>query len=109
MKDLADFKRSSVDIYWLHLPLSIKENLGEMAALYIGKKYGVSVALIAIIYCLSKGVAPVCGCCKPYHIEQLAQNSKIRLDDDEITALEADADQCGVTIMGADMFRFMAK
>ena len=33
-KDLKDFGRSCVDVYWLHLPNSIEENLAEMIALY---------------------------------------------------------------------------
>ena len=28
-KDLSDFQREYVDIYWLHLPADIEENLGE--------------------------------------------------------------------------------
>lgn len=34
MKDLADFKRDYVDIYWLHLPTDIKPHLDEIAELY---------------------------------------------------------------------------
>ena len=33
-RDLNDFGRSFVDIYWLHLPNCIEENLSEMIALY---------------------------------------------------------------------------
>lgn len=33
-KDLLDFQRSCVDIYWLHLPNAIEENLSEMIDLY---------------------------------------------------------------------------
>ena len=33
-KDLHDFGRESVDVYWLHLPNSIQENLSEMIELY---------------------------------------------------------------------------
>ncbi len=34
MKDLSDFKRSYVDIYWLHLPTDIEEHLNEIIELY---------------------------------------------------------------------------
>ncbi len=209
-KDLKDFNRKFVDIYWLHLPMSIEENLMEMAILYregkigaigisncnleeakfakeildreqiplygiqnhysliertweqnglvewcvnnnikfwawavleegmltgstpsgvmsliyrrrtkklqplykvmgdIGERYGISTAQVAIVYCLTKGITPVCGCRKPYHIEQLIQDSAIRFTDDEIKILETTAQQCGVTVMKADMFRFMS-
>ncbi len=33
-KDLQDFGRDAVDVYWLHLPNSIRENLSEMIDLY---------------------------------------------------------------------------
>lgn len=33
-KDLADFQREMVDVYWLHLPNCIRENLAEMIELY---------------------------------------------------------------------------
>lgn len=34
MKDLQDFQRDSVDIYWLHLPNDIEKNLREMIQLW---------------------------------------------------------------------------
>ncbi|MBR3045661.1 MAG: aldo/keto reductase [Oscillospiraceae bacterium] len=33
-KDLADFRRSYVDIYWLHLPTDIEQHLAEIIELY---------------------------------------------------------------------------
>lgn len=33
-KDLADFKRTYIDIYWLHMPNDIEKNLKEIIALY---------------------------------------------------------------------------
>jgi aryl-alcohol dehydrogenase-like predicted oxidoreductase len=210
-KDLKDFNRQYVDIYWLHLPVCIEENLAEMITLYregkihaigisnfnlnesqkakeildreqiplfgvqnhysliereweknglvdwwkqnnvqfwawavleegaltgktpsgvmglmyrrrtkklkplielmniIGKKYNISTAQTAVVYCLTKGIVPLCGCRKPYQIDQLTQNVSIRFTPEEITALETAADKCGITIMKADMFRFMSK
>ena len=34
MKDLDDFKRDYVDIYWLHLPTDIEDHLLEIIELY---------------------------------------------------------------------------
>lgn len=34
VKDLRDFRRDYVDIYWLHLPTDIDEHLREIAVLY---------------------------------------------------------------------------
>ena len=38
MKDLRDFKRDYVDIFWLHLPTDIEEHLNEIIELYREKK-----------------------------------------------------------------------
>ena len=75
----------------------------------IGKKYNISTAQTAVVYCLTKGIVPLCGCRKPYHIEQLIQNVSIRFTPEETTALVDAADKCGVKIMKADIFRFMSK
>ena len=37
-KDLDDFKRDYVDIYWLHLPTDIEEHLAEIILLYKEEK-----------------------------------------------------------------------
>lgn len=210
-RDLRDFDRDHIDIYWLHLPNSIEQNLTEMAALYkegrirnigvsnftlrecrfaklilarygiplygvqnhysllardweknglvkwcndngisfwawavleegilvppkkdekqglmkliynrkrrklkplyktmnnISKKYGVTAPQIAMAYCSSKGIVPICGCRKPYQAEQLSEAVKIRLTDKEIWRLETAADSVNVKVLGADMFRF---
>ena len=213
-KDLADFGRDYVDIYWLHLPNHIEENLGEMIKLYragrvghigvsnfdldeckrakailnaagvplfgvqnhysliareweqngllawckengvqfwawavleegilvpqgpderasimktifqrkrkrlaplharmaeLGAAHGLTAAQVAIAFCSSKGVVPVCGCRKPYQAKQLAEAAAATLPEDELRALEAAADAAGVKVLGADMFRFAVK
>ena len=213
-KTLLDIGRSYVDVYWLHLPLCIEENLSEMTALYnegkiknigisnanieecrrakrilnnaniplfgvqnhysllardweqngllawckennvefwawavleegllvppqkqdsssllkafynskrkklaplydkaeqIGKIYNLTAQQTAIAFCASKGIVPVCGCRKPYQVEQLCNAAKIYLSETEITELETAAEKTDVKIMGADMFRFMTK
>ena len=208
-KDLADFKRSDVDIYWLHLPTDIEEHLAEIIELYhegkikhvgvsnftkeeceLSKKilekagiplYGVQnhysiicrdwennglldwckqnnilfwgwavleegllvdprikksstmkftfkrkvkklapvyaemikiaeaheikVPQVAMAFCATKGVIPMCGCRKPEQVEALAKASKICLNEEEIRILETAADSANVKIMGADIFR----
>lgn len=208
-KDLEDFKRSDVDIYWLHLPTDIEEHLAEIIELYhegkikhvgvsnftkeeceLSKKilekagiplYGVQnhysiicrdwennglldwckqnnilfwgwavleegllvdprikksstmkftfkrkvkklapvyaemiriaeaheikVPQVAMAFCATKGVIPMCGCRKPEQVEALANASKICLNEEEIRILETAADSANVKIMGADIFR----
>lgn len=213
-KDLLDFGRDSVDIYWLHLPNQIEENLSEMIALYkegkirnigvsnfslmecraakaildreniplygvqnhysliareweknglvdwcrengvqfwawavleegilvppksyekqsvmklifqskrkklallyrkmqeIGKAHGLTAPQVAMAFCSSKGIVPICGCRKPYQAQELAQAVSVTLSADEIHQLEQTANSLDVRILGADMFRFAVK
>ena len=213
-KDLQDFDRDSVDIYWLHLPNQIEENLSEMIALYkegkirnigvsnfsleecriaeaildreniplygvqnhysllareweknglvewcrengvqfwawavleegmlvppkahekqsvmklifrnkrkklaplyrkmqeIGKAHGLTVPQVAMAFCSSKGIIPICGCRRPYQIQELAQAVSVTLSADEIRQLEQIADSLDIRILGEDMFRFAVK
>ena len=213
-KDLADFGRSYVDIYWLHLPNDICENLSEIIDLYhdgkirhigvsnftldecrlaksildasgiplygvqnhysllcrdwernglvdwcrangisfwawavleegmltnpkskskksvmklifnrkkkklkplyelmesIGKQHNISIPQVAMSFCSSKGIVPICGCRKAYQVEQLYNAVNVKLSDAEIKMLEAEADRLNVTILGADVFRFAVR
>ena len=213
-KDLLDFGRSYIDIYWLHLPNATKENLTEMTDLYregkiknigisnfnlkeckqakaildqegiplygvqnhyslldrkwekdgltawckengisfwawvvleegilvppkknekksimklmfarkrrklyplyktmqeIGRKHQLKIPQVAMCYVSSKGFVPICGCRKPYQVEELAAAVNESLSDEEIRLLEDAADATGVKILGADMFRFAVK
>ncbi|SDA26007.1 Predicted oxidoreductase [Ruminococcus sp. YE71] len=210
-KDLKDFRRDHVDIYWLHLPNCIEQNLSEMTELYkegrignigisnftldeckrakslldaagvplfgvqnhysilareweknglvdwcrengvqfwawavleegllvppkkggrlslmkliylnrqsrllplykkmhiIGRRHGISPAQVAMAFCSSKGIVPICGCRKPYQADELDKAVKVQLTEKEISVLEQTADSTGVKILGADMFRF---
>ena len=213
-KDLADFKRDFVDIYWLHLPNAIEDNLKEIAQLYregkiknigisnfdlseckaakeildaegvplygvqnhyslisrewekngvvswcrendiafwawavleegilvppkkeekkglmrlvftgkrrklyplyremqaVAAKHGLTVAQVAMSYVASKGIIPICGCRKPYQIEQLKAAADAELNFDEMERLERIADKVNVKVLGADMFRFAVR
>lgn len=213
-KDLRDFKRDYVDIYWLHLPSDIPENLSEIIKLYnegkihhigvsnftlkeckrakrildeagvplygvqnhyslinreweknglvnwckennisfwawavleegmltdprvktkmslmklifngkkqrlrplyvlmnkIGKKHGITIPQVAISFCSNKGIVPICGCRKPYQVEQLYEAVNTILSEKEMRMLQNEADKLNVHILGADMFRFAVK
>lgn len=75
----------------------------------IGQKHHLTLAQVAVVYCLSKGVIPVCGCRKPEQIDDLWQDTKVCFDESEIARLEAAADQSHVTILKSDIFRFAVK
>ena len=94
VKDLDDFKRDYVDIYWLHLPTDIKDHL-----------HGIKVPQVAMAFCANKGVIPMCGCRKPEQVRTLSEAVKIKLNPEEIKQLEEMADCANVKIMGADIFR----
>ena len=213
-KDLKDFGRDYVDIYWLHLPNCIEQNIAEMTALYkegkvrnigisnftleeckrakalldkagvplfgvqnhysiiareweqnglvdwckangvqfwawavleegllvppkkggkmsamklfylrrqskllplykkmyiIGRRHNITPAQVAMAFCSSKGIVPICGCRKPYQVKDLDTAADVKLSAREIEVLEKTADSTGVKILGADMFRFAVK
>ena len=57
----------------------------------------------------SKGIIPICGCRKPYQVEQLSKAANVKLSPNEIESLEMIADQCRAKVLGADIFRFAVK
>lgn len=208
-KDLRDFKRDYVDIYWLHLPTDVEEHLSEIIDLYyegkikhigvsnftleecrkskkildtagiplygvqnhysiicrewenngllawckennvlfwawavleegilvdprikkrspmkftfnrrikklkglyrvmikVANRHDIKVPQVAIAFCSTKGIIPMCGCRKPEQVKDLAEAVKVRLTQGEIRRLEEAADEANVSIMGADIFR----
>lgn len=208
-KDLKDFKRDYVDIYWLHLPTDVEEHLSEIIDLYyegkikyigvsnftlaeckkskkildtagiqlygvqnhysiicrdwedngllewckennilfwawavleegmlvdprikkrspmkftfnrkikklkglykvmikVAERHDIKVPQVAIAFCATKGIVPMCGCRKPEQVTDLAEAVKVRLTPGEIRRLEEAADAADVNIMGADIFR----
>ena len=62
-KDLKDFNRSYVDIYWLHMPNDIEENLKEMIYLYQqGKIRHIGVSNFNLKECqLAKNILDAAG------------------------------------------------
>ncbi len=71
----------------------------------IASSYGIKVPQVAMAFCASKGVIPMTGCRKPSQVKELAQASRIRLANEDISRLESASDQVNVKIMGADIFR----
>ena len=71
----------------------------------IAKRHNIKVPQVAVAFCATKGVVPMCGCRKPEQVKELADAARIRLTPGEIKQLEDAADEANVKIMGADMFR----
>ena len=71
----------------------------------IGKKHDLKIPQVAIAFCASKGIVPICGCRKPYQIDDLFLAVNTKLTDKEIKLLEDEADKLNVKILGSDMFR----
>ncbi len=74
-----------------------------------GKRHDLKIPQVAMAFCAAKGIVPICGCRKPYQIDDLATAVNTRLTDKEIKLLEDEADKLNVRILGADMFRFAVK
>lgn len=75
----------------------------------VGEAHGITIPQVAMAFCSSKGIVPVCGCRKPYQVDQLLDAVSVCLSDSEIKSLENEADKLNVKILGADMFRFAVK
>ncbi len=75
----------------------------------VGEAHGITIPQVAMAFCSSKGIVPVCGCRKPYQVDQLQDAVSVTLSDSEIKSLENEADKLNVKILGADMFRFAVK
>lgn len=75
----------------------------------VGEAHGITIPQVAMAFCASKGIVPVCGCRKPYQVDQLLDAVSVCLSDSEIKSLENEADKLNVKILGADMFRFAVK
>lgn len=62
----------------------------------VADAHGVSVAQIGTAYAIAKGILPILGVTKMYQVEEDAKTAEIKLSADEVTALEAAADQAGI-------------
>ena len=211
-KDLNDFKRPYIDVYWLHMPNDIEENLNEMIALYrkgkirhigvsnfnqkecekakqildaehiplygvqnhysilcrdweknglvewchnnnilfwawssleggllagpvkisgimglfgkgkakkfaplydvmrkIGENHNLDLSQVAISYCVTKQIGPVCGCRRKERVAQLAQAAAVTLTDDEMDQIEQVTQKHNLKNLGSDVFRFAVR
>ncbi len=75
----------------------------------IAEERGITVPQVAIAFCASKGVVPMCGCRRPMQVKELAQAANIALTEKEIKQLESEADKSNTQILGANMFRAFVK
>ena len=75
----------------------------------VGKEHGMTIPQVAISFVANKGIVPICGCRKPYQVEQLGTASDTNLSEAEMNALEEAADELNVKILGPDLFRFAVR
>ena len=71
----------------------------------VAERHDIKVPQVAIAFCATKGIVPMCGCRKPEQVTDLAEAVKVQLTSGEIRRLEEAADEANVNIMGADIFR----
>lgn len=65
-----------------------------------GKRHGVSCSQAALAWALTKGVSPIVGATKPYHVTEAAQATEVRLSAEEMAEMERLADAAGVNTRG---------
>ena len=64
----------------------------------VAKSHNITIPQVAISFCSTKGVVPICGCRKPYQVEQLYGAVNIVLSDREVKLLEEESDMANVKI-----------
>lgn len=75
----------------------------------VGAEHGMTIPQVAISFVANKGIVPICGCRKPYQVEQLGVAADTKLSEAEMKDLEAASDELNVKILGPDMFRFAVR
>lgn len=75
----------------------------------VGAEHGMTIPQVAISFVANKGIVPICGCRKPYQVEQLGVAANTKLSEAEMKDLEAASDELNVKILGPDMFRFAVR
>ena len=75
----------------------------------VARHHNITIPQVAMSFVSSKGIVPICGCRKPYQVEQLYEAVNTKLTNKEIRLLEEEADRLNVKILGADMFRFAVR
>ena len=96
-KDLRDFGRKSIEVYWFALMKKVAE------------RHDMTIPQVAISFVANKGIVPICGCRKPYQVEQLGVAANTKLSKVEMKKLEEVADELNVKILGSDLFRFAVR
>lgn len=75
----------------------------------IAQAHKITVPQVAIAFCANKGVVPICGCRKPKQAAELAEAAQVKLAPEEMSRLEAAADNAHAKVLGGDMFRAFVK
>ena len=66
----------------------------------IGKRHGLTCSQTAVAWAVTKGVSPIVGATKPYHVTEAAQAASVTLTPDEVAELDRLADAAGIDARG---------
>ncbi len=75
----------------------------------VADSHGLTIAQVAISFVANKSIVPICGCRKPYQVEQLSVAANTKLSEEEMKKLEEVADGINVKILGPDLFHFAVR
>lgn len=64
----------------------------------VGAEHDMTIPQVAISFVANKGIVPICGCRKPYQVEQLGVAADTKLSEAEMKDLEAASDELNVKI-----------
>ena len=75
----------------------------------VGQRHNMTIPQVAISFVANKGIVPICGCRKPYQVEELGAAVDTKLSEEEMEKLEKISDELNVKVLGPDMFRFAVR
>lgn len=75
----------------------------------VAERHDMTIPQVAISFVANKGIVPICGCRKPYQVEQLKVAADTKLSEAEMRKLEEVADELNVKVLGPDLFRFAVR
>ena len=75
----------------------------------VGESHDLTIPQVAISFVANKGIVPICGCRKPYQVEQLGIAANTKLSESEMKKLEEISDELNVKVLGPDLFRFAVR
>lgn len=75
----------------------------------IGEAHDLCLSQVAISYCVTKGIVPMCGCRREQRVDELATAIRVKLTESEIKEIDRVTEKYKMRNLGSDVFRFAVR